>query len=949
MNPIASQQVEEDDVFSIPLSAEDIDANTSVNFDIMDGVCTICTDNIYDYAEFTYSITLYDDYGAGIVSTNATSNVNEITDDLTITPIDDFTGDIVVEVFATDNDTTQDGSLDSEPITFILTVNNKNDAPVIYPINEQFFDEDEFDIVEIDFTASDLDYDELFFSVEFESNGITDTDPFFIDGVSFDYNWDPDVFITEAALLLDIYENYNHDIIVTITVYDNLSIAYNHDGIEVPSEDSESFTITITPVNDAPHCYGISMSGHNNIQFKEDGRMFEGDPQQDDMGNIVVGTEITNATNTIQVDLLNYESSEGYSFIVLDIDSNELINKNAYDLNSLTFYVDTQPTKTLDGIPTQIGSIEFINNSSTMDWTPMANFNGWLDFLYYVQDEEYLSTPKTIAFYIGSVNDPVEPFELVSAIQDYAENAGVVSPYDDDYYIKFPNYEIDNVPLFIDDIDSSNVIEYYNYLDGNPYNEGTVTFKWERSSDVDTDQPINHSNEYLRYRLELIDELNEKVYIIKNQIRDAYIGPWDYTYCDDVNDIDYCSLTLTLNEGPYDTYNLNDRLNYDDVTINTENLIIDGTVEYKWRVSAYDWAGVTGYEQLVFPRFLSSEPYINTLTKSSIDDYYVDFTQPGFDYSFILNNIYNNYFDLYVQADETVEFNDSLYFAYIDTTIIEEESDGIISQIIEIENTYLNADIFSVYDKFNAYGLINTYFAGQDVSGNINIDKKEFTFNTIPYNSVNHYNSPSGLMRVIISNNSNSTNSNILLHEENNFNHEDIISQTVLINSNINIDESEIKIEFDRENIENIHHSHFNNIHIARVYDNHVELIPTYNDGNTIYAYLEDLGSFALILNEFSTYEVPYETKIVSSYPNPFNPTVTIDYTLEKDSFVEINVFNILGQKITQLHRGSQFRGDNKVVWNGKNLSGHKVSSGTYFVHIKNENNFLIEKVTLVK
>ena len=42
-------------------------------------------------------------------------------------------------------------------------------------------------------------------------------------------------------------------------------------------------------------------------------------------------------------------------------------------------------------------------------------------------------------------------------------------------------------------------------------------------------------------------------------------------------------------------------------------------------------------------------------------------------------------------------------------------------------------------------------------------------------------------------------------------------------------------------------------------------------------------------------------------------------------------------------------KGNNKVVWNGENLSGHKVSSGTYFIHIQNENNFLIEKVTLVK
>ena len=49
-----------------------------------------------------------------------------------------------------------------------------------------------------------------------------------------------------------------------------------------------------------------------------------------------------------------------------------------------------------------------------------------------------------------------------------------------------------------------------------------------------------------------------------------------------------------------------------------------------------------------------------------------------------------------------------------------------------------------------------------------------------------------------------------------------------------------------------------------------------------------------------------------------------------------------LGQRINQLHKGNQSRGDNKVIWNGKNLSGNKVSSGTYFIHIQNENKFLM-------
>ena len=42
-------------------------------------------------------------------------------------------------------------------------------------------------------------------------------------------------------------------------------------------------------------------------------------------------------------------------------------------------------------------------------------------------------------------------------------------------------------------------------------------------------------------------------------------------------------------------------------------------------------------------------------------------------------------------------------------------------------------------------------------------------------------------------------------------------------------------------------------------------------------------------------------------------------------------------------------KGENNIIWDGKNASGKMVSSGSYFIHILNENNNLIEKVTLMK
>ena len=116
-----------------------------------------------------------------------------------------------------------------------------------------------------------------------------------------------------------------------------------------------------------------------------------------------------------------------------------------------------------------------------------------------------------------------------------------------------------------------------------------------------------------------------------------------------------------------------------------------------------------------------------------------------------------------------------------------------------------------------------------------------------------------------------------------------------------------------------------------------------------LHAWVEEFGSFGLVLNDAHHIQVPYETRIVSSYPNPFNPIVTLDYTLENDSFVEIYVYNILGQKILQIEKDFKFRGENKVIWNGINKDGVKVSSGNYFINIITENNSMVKKVTLMK
>jgi len=87
----------------------------------------------------------------------------------------------------------------------------------------------------------------------------------------------------------------------------------------------------------------------------------------------------------------------------------------------------------------------------------------------------------------------------------------------------------------------------------------------------------------------------------------------------------------------------------------------------------------------------------------------------------------------------------------------------------------------------------------------------------------------------------------------------------------------------------------------------------------------------------------------LSNYPNPFNPATTINFFLENKTFVEIEIFNLLGQKIISLANQEFESGEHNLLWNGTDSFGKKVSSGLYLYRIKTENNILINKMLLVK
>ena len=69
---------------------------------------------------------------------------------------------------------------------------------------------------------------------------------------------------------------------------------------------------------------------------------------------------------------------------------------------------------------------------------------------------------------------------------------------------------------------------------------------------------------------------------------------------------------------------------------------------------------------------------------------------------------------------------------------------------------------------------------------------------------------------------------------------------------------------------------------------------------------------------------------IGNAFPNPFNPSTTVELELNKESFVSINIYNIAGQLIDKVFSGNLSNSNHKITWDASS-----VSSGVYFMSIQ--------------
>ena len=79
----------------------------------------------------------------------------------------------------------------------------------------------------------------------------------------------------------------------------------------------------------------------------------------------------------------------------------------------------------------------------------------------------------------------------------------------------------------------------------------------------------------------------------------------------------------------------------------------------------------------------------------------------------------------------------------------------------------------------------------------------------------------------------------------------------------------------------------------------------------------------------------PKTFKLSQNYPNPFNPETIISYQLPEATEVELEIYNLLGERVLTLVDRRQSAGDYSVKWRGTDDSGRRVTSGVYIYRLK--------------
>jgi hypothetical protein len=127
--------------------------------------------------------------------------------------------------------------------------------------------------------------------------------------------------------------------------------------------------------------------------------------------------------------------------------------------------------------------------------------------------------------------------------------------------------------------------------------------------------------------------------------------------------------------------------------------------------------------------------------------------------------------------------------------------------------------------------------------------------------------------------------------------------------------------------------------------------------GGIIYASDSDNGLFLFSVEDFAGTPTgvgdppsrPGSARLLGNYPNPFNPSTTIAYEIERTTDITLAIYDTKGSLVRVVARGRTPEGRHEIGWDGVDAGGGRVASGVYFVRLSADGGTDTARLVLLK
>ena len=93
----------------------------------------------------------------------------------------------------------------------------------------------------------------------------------------------------------------------------------------------------------------------------------------------------------------------------------------------------------------------------------------------------------------------------------------------------------------------------------------------------------------------------------------------------------------------------------------------------------------------------------------------------------------------------------------------------------------------------------------------------------------------------------------------------------------------------------------------------------------------------------------PEEYNLSDAYPNPFNPTTSLIFSIPSDGQMSLSIYDMTGRLVSTLIDGYLKEGYHNVTWDGMDSNGNAVSSGMYIYSLNGEGVSITKKMVMMK